>query len=235
MRRTLPVVVGSFRRRVAHNLQRRCNRVSGSFVRRGGRVDPDRSHPHDRTGKGGSASWIAPSDRRGCGRWPAARRPRWRSSRSPSWCSRCPLGVAVQGLVLGLLGAMVAVGMALVYRANRILNFAQGELGTRADRAGRVARRVQRVELLPVPQHRDRGRARARQPRRAGHHPALLQRPPPDPDRRHDRPGPAAGARCGCDPADLGQAADHEPRPRPRSRCTSRSSRSCSRPITSSR
>jgi branched-chain amino acid transport system permease protein len=41
-----------------------------------------------------------------------------------------PLGVAVQGLILGLLGALVAVGMALVYRANRILNFAQGELGT---------------------------------------------------------------------------------------------------------
>lgn len=41
-----------------------------------------------------------------------------------------PAGVAVQGLILGLLGAMIAVGMALVYRANRILNFAQGELGT---------------------------------------------------------------------------------------------------------
>lgn len=41
-----------------------------------------------------------------------------------------PAGVAVEGLIIGLLGAMVAVGMALVYRANRILNFAQGELGT---------------------------------------------------------------------------------------------------------
>jgi branched-chain amino acid transport system permease protein len=41
-----------------------------------------------------------------------------------------PAGVAVQGLILGLLGAMIAVGMALIYRANRILNFAQGELGT---------------------------------------------------------------------------------------------------------
>ena len=40
------------------------------------------------------------------------------------------VGVAVEGLILGLLGAMVAVGMALVYRSNRILNFAQGELGT---------------------------------------------------------------------------------------------------------
>jgi branched-chain amino acid transport system permease protein len=41
-----------------------------------------------------------------------------------------PAGVAVEGLILGLLGAMVAVGMALIYRASRILNFAQGELGT---------------------------------------------------------------------------------------------------------
>jgi branched-chain amino acid transport system permease protein len=41
-----------------------------------------------------------------------------------------PAGVALQGLILGLLGSLVAVGMALVYRANRILNFAQGQLGT---------------------------------------------------------------------------------------------------------
>lgn len=41
-----------------------------------------------------------------------------------------PPGVAVEGLVLGLLGALVAVGMALTYRASRILNFAQGELAT---------------------------------------------------------------------------------------------------------
>ena len=40
-----------------------------------------------------------------------------------------PLGVALQGVIVGLLGALVAVGMALVYRTNRILNFAQVELG----------------------------------------------------------------------------------------------------------
>ena len=40
-----------------------------------------------------------------------------------------PAGIALQGLILGLLGALVAIGMALVYRANRILNFAQSELG----------------------------------------------------------------------------------------------------------
>ncbi len=41
-----------------------------------------------------------------------------------------PAGVAVEGLILGLVGATIAVGMALIYRSNRILNFAQGELGT---------------------------------------------------------------------------------------------------------
>lgn len=38
-------------------------------------------------------------------------------------------GVYFQGLVFGLLGALVAMGMALIYRANRILNFAQSDLG----------------------------------------------------------------------------------------------------------
>ena len=40
-----------------------------------------------------------------------------------------PLGIVLQGVVVGLLGALVAVGMALIYRSNRILNFAQVELG----------------------------------------------------------------------------------------------------------
>ncbi len=40
-----------------------------------------------------------------------------------------PVGVVLNGVVLGLITAMVAVGMFLVYRAGRVLNFAQGELG----------------------------------------------------------------------------------------------------------
>jgi branched-chain amino acid transport system permease protein len=40
-----------------------------------------------------------------------------------------PFGVTLQGVIIGLLGSLVAVGMALVYRANRILNFAQVQLG----------------------------------------------------------------------------------------------------------
>lgn len=40
-----------------------------------------------------------------------------------------PKGVFLRGVIIGLLTAMVSVGMALVYRANRVLNFAQGDLG----------------------------------------------------------------------------------------------------------
>ena len=40
-----------------------------------------------------------------------------------------PAGVYLQGLTLGLLGALVAVGMCLIYRTNRIINFAQNALG----------------------------------------------------------------------------------------------------------
>lgn len=41
-----------------------------------------------------------------------------------------PLGVWTRGLILGLLAAMLAIGMALVYRANRVVNFAQADMGS---------------------------------------------------------------------------------------------------------
>lgn len=41
-----------------------------------------------------------------------------------------PVGVTALGIVLGMLGALVALGLALIQRANRILNFAQADLGT---------------------------------------------------------------------------------------------------------
>ena len=40
------------------------------------------------------------------------------------------IGPWTLGLVVGMLTALVALGLALIYRANRILNFAQGDLGT---------------------------------------------------------------------------------------------------------
>lgn len=40
-----------------------------------------------------------------------------------------PIGAAFSGLIIGLLGALGAVGLGLVWRANRVVNFAQGDLG----------------------------------------------------------------------------------------------------------
>jgi branched-chain amino acid transport system permease protein len=40
-----------------------------------------------------------------------------------------PAGVLLKGAVIGGLYAMIALGIALVYRANRVINFAQGDLG----------------------------------------------------------------------------------------------------------
>jgi branched-chain amino acid transport system permease protein len=40
-----------------------------------------------------------------------------------------PAGAWVRGLVIGMLTALLAVGLALIYRANRIINFAQADLG----------------------------------------------------------------------------------------------------------
>ena len=39
------------------------------------------------------------------------------------------LGIVVQGALIGSISALLAVGIALVYRANRVVNFAQGDLG----------------------------------------------------------------------------------------------------------
>ncbi|MEY2447240.1 MAG: hypothetical protein QOH79_716 [Acidimicrobiaceae bacterium] len=41
-----------------------------------------------------------------------------------------PLGIFVRGIIVGLLTALIAMGMALTYRSNRFVNFAQGDLGT---------------------------------------------------------------------------------------------------------
>jgi len=45
------------------------------------------------------------------------------------WLWGPPAGIVVQGALLGGLTALISLGIALVYRANRILNFAQGDLG----------------------------------------------------------------------------------------------------------
>ena len=40
-----------------------------------------------------------------------------------------PLGVVVQGVVIGTLTALISFGLALIYRSDRIINFAQADLG----------------------------------------------------------------------------------------------------------
>ena len=74
------------------------------------------------------------------------------------------LGIVVQGALIGSLTALFAVGIALVYRANRIVNFAQGDLGAvpaifaillhRQGRAGRRAGLDDRAPLPGRPRHR---------------------------------------------------------------------------------
>jgi ABC-type branched-subunit amino acid transport system ATPase component/ABC-type branched-subunit amino acid transport system permease subunit len=40
-----------------------------------------------------------------------------------------PAGIVVQGIIIGALTALVSFGIALIYRANRVVNFAQADLG----------------------------------------------------------------------------------------------------------
>src|SRR4051794_7258952 len=40
-----------------------------------------------------------------------------------------PAGIVLQGLIVGLVGALVAVGLALLYQSDRIVNFAQADMG----------------------------------------------------------------------------------------------------------
>ena len=57
---------------------------------------------------------------------PARRRSR---SRSLVWPFPAPLGVIVNGALVGGRIALIALGIALVYRANRVINFAAADLG----------------------------------------------------------------------------------------------------------
>src|SRR5436853_7893353 len=41
-----------------------------------------------------------------------------------------PFGVSLNGMIAGTLAALMAFGLILVYRANRVINFAQGSLGS---------------------------------------------------------------------------------------------------------
>src|SRR3954447_11598745 len=45
------------------------------------------------------------------------------------WLWPTPAGVVVQGVIIGALTALISFGIALIYRSNRVINFAQADLG----------------------------------------------------------------------------------------------------------
>ena len=61
---------------------------------------------------------------------------------------RPPPGVYAQGVIIGLLYAMIAFGLILVYRANRIINFAQAEIGSAIALLGVLLIKVDHVPYL---------------------------------------------------------------------------------------
>ena len=132
---------------------------------------------------------------------------RWRSSPgSPSSCSLgkgvngylisgmkqvVPNGIFLQGIVLGALNGLLAMGLVLIYRTNRIINFAQGELG-------RVRRHARRLSSCSASTGRSTSPCSSAWPppscssalvEFAGH-PALRQGAAADPHRRHHRRRP---------------------------------------------
>lgn len=59
-----------------------------------------------------------------------------------------PNGMYLQGMVVGLLSGLLAVGLVLIYRANRIINFAQGALGAFAATLAAQLYQVYRVPYV---------------------------------------------------------------------------------------
>ena len=64
------------------------------------------------------------------------------------WPFPAPLGVIVNGALVGGRVALIALGIALVYRANRVINFAAGDLGQSPGHPRGAARPGPRLELL---------------------------------------------------------------------------------------
>ena len=93
---------------------------------------PPPGPPEDRRGPGPSGGWGD------AGAWaddPRARRVAWWIAGTLAFAFALhrfwgpTAGVVVQGAVIGAITAFVSWGIALVYRSNRIINFAQGDLG----------------------------------------------------------------------------------------------------------
>jgi branched-chain amino acid transport system permease protein len=61
---------------------------------------------------------------------------------------RPPQGIFVLGIIVGLLYAMIGFGLILIYRANRIINFAQAEMGAVSAVMGAVLIKVHHIPWL---------------------------------------------------------------------------------------
>ena len=59
-----------------------------------------------------------------------------------------PNGMYLQGIIGGLLSALLGIGLVLVYRSNRIINFAQGSLGAVAATLAAQLHQIYRVPYI---------------------------------------------------------------------------------------
>src|SRR5258708_35831938 len=62
--------------------------------------------------------------------------------------NRPPQGIFVLGITVGLLYAMIGFGLILIYRANRIINFAQAQMGAVSAVGAAVLIKVHHVPWL---------------------------------------------------------------------------------------
>src|SRR4051812_49539408 len=63
--------------------------------------------------------------------------------------SGAPAGIVLSGVVFGSLNGLIAIGIVLVYRANKVVNFAQAEFGSVAAVVGPRCTLALGVEKLP--------------------------------------------------------------------------------------
>ncbi len=104
-----------------------------------------------------------------------------------------PAGIVVLGMVFGSLYALNAIGLVLVYRANRVVNFAQAEFGSVAAVLAIVFVVHWRWNYFAGLRLRPGDGRAPRRAHRDDHHPSLPQRVTPHPGRSDHRLG--AGAR----------------------------------------
>ncbi len=107
---------------------------------------------------------------------------------------KAPWGIVVAGIIIGTVTALLAMGLILIYRTNRFINFGYGSMGSFAGVIAIGLYMEQGVNFFVALADR---RGHRRRHRRAGGHdrPALPHVVAPDPHRRQHRHRPDAGHR----------------------------------------